>query len=455
MVNSKITYSKIKIDNKHFILAKNRLETVKKQYTLVEEFTGKKLIGETYEPLYPLKTEQQAYYVIDGGENVTATEGTGIVHTAPAYGELDYELGQANRLPLIRHINNEGKLVIGPSEWHGLFFKKVEKEVLQDLEKRGLLFATENNTHTYPFCYRCDTPLFYNAVNSWFIDIQKIKPKLLERNEDINWYPAHLKEGRFKNIIETAPDWNISRNRFWATSMPVWKCSKCNSMKIIGSIKELQEHAVEKVPANVDLHKHVVDEIHLKCACKGTMNRISEVFDCWLESGGMPYAAVHYPFENKKEFEKTFPADFISEYIGQVRTWFYYTHALGVLLFDKAPFKNVVVTGSILAEDGSKMSKSKKNFPDPALIFDKYGADSLRFYLMNTLLMRAQDLNFNEQILNETHKKVTTLLSNVKQFYSLFAERNTVLDDDNSTHVLDKWMVSKTHQLIKEVTCAF
>ncbi|HLC32888.1 MAG TPA: isoleucine--tRNA ligase [Candidatus Nanoarchaeia archaeon] len=455
MINSDLTYVKIKMGSANYILAKDRLETVKQPHTVVEEFKGKKLLGETYEPLYPLKTEQRAYYVIDGKENVTATEGTGVVHTAPAYGELDYELGQANRLPLIQHINSEGKLVLGPPEWHGTFFKKLDKFVLEDLEKRNLLLAAENNTHSYPFCYRCDTPLFYNAVDSWFIDIQQIKPKLLERNEDINWYPTHLKEGRFKNVMETAPDWNISRNRFWATSMPVWKCSTCNAMKIIGSVKELQDNAVEKVPDNVDLHKHVVDQIHLKCSCEGTMKRIPEVFDCWLESGAMPYAAVHYPFENKKEFEKTFPADFISEYISQVRTWFYYMHVLGVLLFDKAPFKNVVVTGTILAEDGSKMSKSKKNYPDPNLIFDKYGADSLRFYLMNTLLMRAQDLNFNEQILNETHKKVTTLLSNVKQFYSLFAERNTVLDDDNSTHVLDKWMVSKTHQLIKEVTCAF
>src|SRR3989344_1533532 len=275
-------------------------------------------------------------------------------------------------LPIIQHVNTQGKLHQGPKEWQGLWFKKADEKVLQDLEKRNLLYKSGSYTHPYPFCYRCETPLFYNALDAWFVDIQKVKEKILKKNKEINWHPEHIKEGRFKYILENAPDWCISRNRFWATAIPVWKCTKCPELVVIGSVKELAEKALEKVPKELDLHKHVVDKIHLKCMkCKGTMNRIPEVMDCWFESGSMPYAAKHYPFENKEWFKDNFPADFISEYIAQTRTWFYYMHVLGVLLFDKPSFKHVIVTGTILASDGSKMSKSKGNYPDPSVIFDK------------------------------------------------------------------------------------
>jgi isoleucyl-tRNA synthetase len=453
-VNEKLLYVKIKLNNQFLILAKDRLQEVDQKYEVIEEFKGKKLLKKEYEPLYHTLSEKKGHYIINGGDQVSAEEGTGIVHMA-IYGEFDYEMIKKYDLPIIQHVGFQGKLEQGPEEWKDMWFKDADKKVLEDLKERDLLFQAKDYSHPYPFCYRCETPLFYNAVDSWFVDIQKIKPKLLEKNEEINWYPDHLKHGRFKYILETAPDWSISRNRFWATSIPVWKCKKCNHISVIGSIKELQEKAIEKVANDIDLHKHVIDEIHLKCEkCSGQMNRIPEVFDCWFESGSMPYAAKHYPFENKDWFKDNFPADFISEYIAQVRAWFYYMHVISVLLFDKAPFKNVVVSGNVLAADGTKMSKSKKNFPDPNLIFDKYGADALRFYLMSSQLMKAQDLNFNEDGVKEVYRRLIVLLNNVNSFYNLFSQENSEIDKFSEEHILDKWIVNKTNKLIRDVTNA-
>ncbi|MBI5391484.1 isoleucine--tRNA ligase [Candidatus Woesearchaeota archaeon] len=449
-VNPDLIYVKIVIGTKNFILAKERLSEVKDNYTTTEEFPGRRLLNLTFEPLYPLPSTHKGYYVIDGGNAVSATDGTGIVHMA-IYGEFDYEMIKKYHLPIIQHLDKQGKVVLGPAHFLGLFFKKADAAVLKDLKERGLLFAANPYTHSYPFCYRCETPLFYNAVDSWFVNVQSIKSKLLDRNKEIHWYPEHLKEGRFKYILETAPDWSISRNRFWATAIPVWKCSNCNSVTVIGSVQELRQKAVEKLGEDVDLHKHIVDEFHLQCdKCTGIMQRIPEVLDCWFESGSMPYAAKHYPFESKNWFQDHFPCDFVSEYVAQVRAWFYYTHVLSVLLFDKAPFKNVVVSGNVLAADGSKMSKSKKNFPDPNTIFSKYGADALRFYLMNSPLMRAQDLNFNELGVAEVYRRYLLILSNVKRFYEISCKNYT--GDARSADLLDRWITSKLHLLIRDVT---
>ena len=448
-INEDLTYVKIKVGEENYILAKERLIEVKEQYAIIDEFKGKKLLNLQYEPLYYISSDKKAHYVINGGNQVTASDGTGVVHMA-LYGEFDYEMIKKYNLPIVQHIDKQGKVVLGPEELKGLWFKKADAKVLEDLENRNLLYRSENYSHQYPFCYRCGTPLLYNAVDSWFVDIQKVKSNLLKRNKEINWYPTHIKEGRFKNILETAPDWSISRNRFWATSIPVWEC-KCGNRKVIGSVEELRKNAIEKLPKIVDLHKHVVDEIHLKCEkCKGKMNRIPEVMDCWFESGSMPYAAKHYSFENREWFKNNFPCDFVSEYVGQVRAWFYYMHVLGVILFDKAPFKNVVVTGNILASDGSKMSKSKGNFPDPWIIFDKYGADALRFYLMNSNLMRAEDLNFNETILSELYRKIIMILSNVKSYYDLYKPSKNL--KFSSKHILDKWIISRLNLLTRNVT---
>ncbi|MDD3159786.1 MAG: isoleucine--tRNA ligase [Candidatus ainarchaeum sp.] len=450
-VNPKLTYVLVNVFDKHYILAKDLVEKIFPQYEIEKEFLGSELIGMDYEPLYQIDTEgKKGYYVIDGGDEVTATDGTGIVHMA-IYGEFDYNQIKKYDLPIIQHVGSDGKLALGPEQWIGKWFKKVDEDVIEDLYSRGQLLAANPYSHSYPFCYRCDTPLIYNAVDSWFINIQKIKPRLMETAKDINWYPENIKEGRFKYILETAPDWTISRNRFWATAIPVWKCD-CGKIKVIGSIKELQENAIEKVDASVDLHKHIVDNIHLKCDCGKEMTRIPEVLDCWFESGSMPYAAKHYPFENIDWMKENYPADFISEYIAQVRAWFYYMHVIGTLLMDQAPFKHVVVSGNILANDGSKMSKSKKNYTDPNILFDLYGADSLRFYLMSSQLMRAQDLNFNDENVKEINRKLITILANVNNFYGLFASENKTFDSTSSKNILDKWMISKTNKLIKLAT---
>ncbi|MFX1309059.1 MAG: isoleucine--tRNA ligase [Promethearchaeota archaeon] len=452
-VNSQRNYVKIKIDDEYLIIIKNQLDIIKKDYEIVDEFKGKVLINKEYHALYQVSTDidKKAYFIIDGGNDVLSDEGTGIIHLA-IYGEFDYEMIKMYDLPIIQHIDEHGNLAQGPKDWIGLWFKDVDFKVLKDLEQRNLLFSSEYYTHSYPFCYRCDTALIYNALNAWFIDIQQIKPRLLETNERINWYPKEISR-RYQSIINTAPDWCISRNRFWATAMPIWECEECNQIEVIGSVKELQEKAVENVLDDLDLHRHIVDNIHLKCrSCGKLMNRVPEVFDCWLESGSMPYAAKHYPFENMEWFKHNFPSDFVSEYIGQVRAWFYYMHVISVLLFDDIPFKNVVVNGNILAEDGTKMSKSKRNFPDPNLIVEKYGADALRIYLMSSQLMRAQDLNFKEEIVKQVYRRFNLLLINVLKFYSLIDIDNPTIDITHSDNILDQWIISLLNSLIQNVT---
>ncbi len=450
-INPSLNYVKVDVFGKKFILAKDLVENVFKHFEIEKEIKGSELVGIEYEPLYDLPTEgKKGYYVIDGSGGVTSEEGTGIVHMA-IYGDFDYLMIKKYDLPRIQHIGKDGVLVLGPEKWLGKWFKKLDSEVIDDLYSRGLLIEAKEYTHSYPFCYRCETPLIYNAVDSWFVDIQKIKDKLISCGEEINWYPENIKEGRFKYILETAPDWSISRNRFWATAIPVWKC-ECGKIKVVGGIKELQNKAIEKVLDSVDLHKHIVDNIHLKCECGKEMNRIPEVLDCWFESGSMPYAAKHYPFENQKWLEENYPADFISEYIAQVRAWFYYMHVLGVLLMGRAPFKHVVVSGNILAADGAKMSKSKNNYTDPNILFNLYGADAMRFYLMSSQVMRAQDINFFDEGVKEIHRRFITMLVNVKNFYELFGGENVVFDDKSSKNVLDKWLVSETEKLIKEVS---
>ncbi|MFW9972687.1 MAG: class I tRNA ligase family protein, partial [Candidatus Odinarchaeota archaeon] len=364
----------------------------------------------------------------------------------------DYEMIKRHDLPIIQHIDEHGDLEEGPREWIGMWFKDVDEEVLEDLRNRDLLFDSEAYTHSYPFCYRCDTPLIYNALDAWFINIQKIKPRLLETNTKINWYPKEISR-RYECILNTAPDWCISRNRFWATAMPIWECEVCKQIEVIGSVKELREKAIEDVAESLDLHRHIVDKIHLKCPnCGKIMNRIPEVFDCWLESGSMPYAAKHYPFDNVEWFKHNFPSDFVSEYIGQVRAWFYYMHVISVLLFDNIPFKNVVVNGIILAEDGTKMSKSKQNFPDPKLIIERYGADALRIYLMSSQLMRAQDLNFKEEIVKQVFRRFNLLVINVLKFYSLIEIKDLDIDLTTSNNIMDRWVISSLNLLIRNVT---
>jgi isoleucyl-tRNA synthetase len=434
------------------------------EFINIKTVTGQQLLNYNleYEPLFDVKAQEKenakGYYVV-AGDFVTTEDGTGIVHIAPAYGEDDYKLGLKYSLPVISTLDEKGHFTNTVPQLEGQYFKKANVSVIEYLDQRKLLFAKQETTHSYPHCHRCETPLYYNAIPAWFINIDKIRKRMLELNEKINWYPDNLKLGRFTKGIEQAPDWNISRNRYFATPIPIWRCGKCSEMEVVGSIDELKE---KSGAAEVnDIHNHHIDHLVWQCGkCGGEMQRIKEVFDCWVESGSMPFAQLHYPFENKEKFEDNFPAQFISEYISQTRAWFYVTHVLSSALFDSNAFENVVTTGVILNEKGEKMSKSKKNFPDPNKLIDEYGADALRYYLMNSSVMHADNLFFNEKEVMEVFRKINMILWNVYKFYEMYAEavespaspaggRKSKVESDN---ILDRWIIARLNQLIAEVT---
>jgi len=419
------------------------------EYEIIKKISGKDLIGKKYIPLFPYFEDAKNAFRVISADFVTAEDGTGIVHMAPAFGEDDYAVCKKEGICSVQPVNDQGRFTDDVVDFSGMYIFDANKKIIEFLKNEKKLVKIENTEHEYPFCWRCDTPLIYRAVPSWFVNIQKIKPSLAKLNEKINWYPEFLKDGRVKHNIETAPDWNISRNRYWASALPVWKCEKCKEMKVIGSIKELEKEAV-KLPKKIDLHKDFLDDIKLKCKCGSEMKRVPEVLDCWFESGSMPFAQFHYPFENKKLFEQNFPSQFVAEYIGQTRAWFYYMIVLSDILFKDIPFENVLTTGTILAEDGSKMSKSKKNFPDPWIIFEKYGVDSLRFYLLSSPIMNADNLNFSEKGVDEVYKKVILLLNNVNNFYSMY--KTNTKPSNKSKNILDKWVISRLNNTISEIT---
>lgn len=448
-VGEKIIYVKVKLENDIYIIAKDRLEKIESSYETLEEISGVKLKGLEYEPIF--KYEIESGYKVVTGDFVNTEDGTGIVHIAPAFGEDDFQTRKKNNLPIIENVDDEGKFIEG--EWKGLNVWDANFKIVGFLRDKNLLFKKENIVHSYPHCYRCDEKLIYKSQPAWFIKVTAIKDKLLEENEKINWHPEHLKKGRFGNGLETAPDWNVSRSRYWGNPMPIWECEKCKETKIIGSYDELEKVSGKRL---ADYHRPFIDEISFDCEkCKGIMKRIPDVFDCWVESGSMPFAEFHYPFENKEAFEKRFPAQFISEYIAQTRGWFYTLHVLSVGLFDKPSFMNVVTTGTISGGDGKKMSKSLGNFTDPNIILDKYGADSFRFYLMQSSLMEGENLSFLDKDLENIFKGIFRMLWNSYSFFVLYAN----IDKFNSvsrsqqlvTSLLDKWIISELNILIKEV----
>ena len=424
-----------------------------------EKVKGETLVGTQYEPLFPYMPSggKKAYYVA-AADFVSLEEGTGIVHTAAIYGEDDYRLAQKIELPCVPTLDDQGRFMDFVTPLSGIFYKKSEEWIIKDLEKRDLMFRAEKYTHSYPFCYRCETPLYYNAVPAWFINIQKMKDELLKQNEKINWYPEYLKKGRFGKGLETAPDWNISRSRYWGTPMPVWVGGKSGMKRIIGSVEELKTWAVEpdKVAELTDMHREFLDGVEVWVDNNKTEKgkRIPEVFDCWVESGSMPYASLHYPFEHKELFERTHPAQFIVEYISQTRAWFYTLHVMSVGLFGTRTFDNALTHGVILAEDGTKMSKSKKNYPDPVPFFEKYGVDALRFYLISSVVIKAENVNFSEGEVREVYQKLISTLWNVFAFYKLYVKDTKRTDSPDTTHVLDRWIVSKIQTLTRDVTKA-
>ena len=465
-VQPEADYSQMEVHGELIWVAKEKAAHIAKlrdihHPEIIKTVKGKELVGIEYEPLYtymPLGNKK-AHYMMSA-DFVSLTDGTGIVHTAAIYGEDDYKLAQEHDLPCVPTLDDEGKFKDFVTPVAGVFYKKSEDWVINDLRSRNLLYHAEKYMHSYPFCYRCGTALYYSAVPAWFIDVAQLRPKLLSQNEKINWYPEHLKHGRFGKGIQTAPDWNISRSRYWGTPMPIWSGEKNGQriFRIIGSLDELKKWAVnpEKVKDLPDIHREFLDDIEVWVDDEKTIKakRIPEVFDCWVESGSMPFAAKHYPFENKEWFEKNYPAQFVSEYIAQTRAWFYCMHVLSVSLFNTPSFQNADTTGTILAEDGSKMSKSKKNYPDPMLLINKYGVDSLRLYLMSSVVMKGDNLNFSEREVSELRKKVFVIWWNVFSFYKNFVqvEGDITQLPKNIEHVMDEWILSRLSSVVESVT---
>lgn len=459
MVGPEIEYVKVeeKSSKKRYILAKSRLNSTFKDealYTVVEQYLGKDLEGKSYVPLFNYFKDHKGFKVILE-EGVTIDEGTGIVHSAPAFGELDFYACQKNGIELVCPVDNNGLFTDEVPEYKGQFVKDADKDIARRLKAEGHLFKQETINHRYPFCWRSDTPLIYKAVTTWFVAVEKIKDKLLKANSQIHWTPGHLKEGRFGKWLEAAKDWNISRNRYFGTPIPLWQ-SEDGETVCIGNIEELEKLTHTRIS---DLHRHFIDDLTFTKDGK-VFKRIPEVFDCWFESGSMPYGQNHYPFEHKELFEKSFPADFIAEGIDQTRGWFYTLTVLAAALFDKPAFKNVIVNGILLAADGSKMSKRLKNYPDPMDVVSKHGADAVRLYMMHSPAVKADDLAFKEAGVELVLRQALIPLWNAYSFFLTYAniygwrpsqELSEGIFKKEPSALIDRWMISITEKLIHEV----
>ncbi len=466
-VGKDIKYQAVKIkgEKEKYIVAEDRVQEVfkDKEYEVVEECTGEKLIGKSYKPLFDYYAKDETLENRENGwkiyhaDFVTTDMGTGIAHEAPAFGEDDMELGKTNNLPWVQHVNMDGTMKPEVTDFAGQPVKDKEDpqgmnvEIIKYLAKQGTLFAKEKYEHSYPHCWRCDTPLLNYATSSWFVSVTKIKPEMLELAKNIHWSPEHIKEGRWGKWLEGARDWSISRQRYWASVMPIWKC-ECGEMRVFGSVADLEKASGKKIG---DLHKHIVDEITVPCEkCQKDMKRVPDVLDTWFDSGSMPYAQSHYPFENKEKFEQTFPADFIAEGIDQTRAWFYYQHVIGTAIKESNAFQNVIVNGTVVAEDGKKMSKRLKNYPDPMELINKYGADVLRYYLLSSPVVTAEDLNFSERELGDVSRNIFRMLWNSYSFFTTYTSIDNWVPKKNakpSENLLDRWILSELQLLIKEV----
>ena len=451
-----IDYVKIldKESGDKYILGEARLSAYYKDenaYEILQRYKGTELAGMRYEPLfnYFANLYDKGAFVTVLGDYVTTVDGCGIVHTAPGFGEDDYNVLKGTGIPVVCPIDDECKFTSEVSDYQGIFVKDADKAIIARLKEEGKLVKRENYLHSYPFCWRTGTPLIYRAMDCWYVSVTKIKDRMVANNQKITWVPEHLKNGRFGKWLEGARDWAISRNRFWGNPIPVWKCDGSDYVEVIGSIAEMEEKCGQKVN---DIHKQYVDELTWPSPDgKGTMKRVPDVLDCWFESGSMPYAQLHYPFENKERFEKIFPADFICEGLDQTRGWFYTLTVMASALFDEPAFKNCVVNGIILAEDGEKMSKSKGNFTDPMLLVNQYGADALRFALMNSAAVHADDLKFSDQMVKDVLKSIILPLWNAYSFFVTYANIDGYTPSETAfedlTNPLDRWMISTVEQL--------
>ena len=452
-VNRKYDYVEVINKDEHLILAKELLNVLDGEYEIVREFKGEELLGTEYEQLFKFaKPEEKAFYIVHG-DFVTLTDGTGIVHIAPAYGEDDNLIGKKYGLPLVNLVDGEGKFVEAVEPWKGMFVKKADPKILEYMKENGTLYKSEKFMHSYPHCWRCDTPLLYYPRDSWFVNMSSLRDQLLKNNDTINWYPDNVRTGRFGKFLENVIDWGISRDRYWGTPLPIWQC-ECGHRECIGSIEELKKKGID-VPENIELHKPYIDNVKLRCPkCGKEMVRTPEVIDCWFDSGSMPFAQHHYPFENKELFEQNFPAQFISEAVDQTRGWFYTLLAISTCIFEKSPFENCVVLGHVLDKNGLKMSKHKGNVLDPFKVLENEGADAVRWYFY-TASAPWLPSRFYEDAVIEAQRKFLGTLWNVYSFYVLYAEidKFNPMDYKNfiSGNVMDKWIMSRLNTLVRSV----
>lgn len=456
-VGSDLTYVEVQDGAVRYILAESRLPHYYREgddFTIRRRVPGSELVGLRYEPLLPYFQElaQDGAFAVHAGAFVTTDEGTGIVHIAPGFGEDDYNLLRDSGLPVVCPIDAEARFTAEVPDFAGMQVKEADKSIIAHLKENGSLVKRETYRHSYPFCYRTRKPLIYRAVSSWFVDIDKIKATMIGANNTVHWVPGHLQQGRFGKWLEGARDWAISRNRYWGNPIPVWKCDGSDYTEVIGSRQELFEKSGIQVE---DLHKHFVDEITWPSPDgMGTMRRVPEVLDCWFESGAMPYAQNHYPFENRDTFEANFPANFICEGLDQTRGWFYTLTVLAAALFEGPAFENVVVNGLVLAADGKKMSKSERNYSDPSEVIDKFGADALRLFLMNSAVVRAEDLKYSDEGVRDVLKSVIIPFWNAYSFFVTYANIDGITPvgpPEQADHPLDRWVLSECARLIEEV----
>ncbi len=459
IVSDKIEYVKIqdKKSGEKYILGKGRLKAYfpdEQDYEILETFSGDSLKDTIYEPIFDYFSDRKnsGAYRILLDEAISEEDGTGAMHAAPAFGEVDFYICQREGIEPVCPVDQNGRYNSAVEDYKGLFVKDADKDIIKRLKEKKRIFKHTQVNHRYPFCYRSNTPLIYKAVTTWFISVESIKDKLLASNEQIHWVPSHIKKGRFGKWLENARDWAVSRNRYWGTPIPLWK-SEDDDFIVIKSVEDLERRVGKKID---DLHRHYIDDLSFEENGK-TYKRVPEVFDCWFESGSMPYAQKHYPFENKELMEESFPADFIAEGLDQTRGWFYTLNVLSTALFEKPAFKNAIVNGIVLAEDGQKMSKSLKNYPDPQIVIDKYGADAIRLYLLHSPVVQADDLRFSERGVEVTLRQVLLPLWNSYSFLATYA---TIYNWKPSKDVIkpsadiDRWILSILQKLIIDVEMA-
>ncbi len=451
-----IEYVKVADSGEKYIIARARLDHYygdSAEYEIIEEYHGRDLDGVFYEPLFTYfdRLIAKGAFRTFVADYVSTEDGTGVVHVAPGFGEEDYELLRETGIPTVCPVDEECRFTSEIGDFEGLFVKDADKGVIERLKREGKLVRRESYYHSYPHCWRCSSPLIYRAVSSWFVSIRKIKDKMLSANRRVSWVPEHLKMGRFGNWLENARDWAISRNRYWGNPIPIWRCEKCGEMICIGSREELAERSGVYPD---DLHKHYVDEVEIGCKCGAAMRRVPEVLDCWFESGAMPYGQNHYPFEKKEWFEAHFPSDFIAEGLDQTRGWFYTLTVLAAALFDKPAFKQVVVNGIVLAEDGKKMAKSAKNYADPGEVIANFGADALRLFLMDSAVVRAEDLRYSDDGVRDVLKGTLIPLWNAYSFFVTYANIDRITPTgapENPHNPLDRWILSEAEKLVESV----